>query len=92
MYHLSKVHDSHNPLCLPSLELTCHGLEPRRGLRVLEETGIDELLINRLDYDGVFGTALNRFCIQAAIAHPLTVYGRAVKTRDFWIFGTQCGV
>jgi len=42
-----------------------------------EETGIDELLI-RLDYDGVFGTALNRFCIQA-IAHPLTVYGRAVK-------------
>jgi len=55
-----------------------------------EETGIDELLINRLDYDGVF--ALNRFCIQAAIAHPLTVYGLGGQTRGFWIFGIQCGV
>jgi UDP-sulfoquinovose synthase len=48
-----------------------------------EETGMDELLINRLDYDGVFGTALNRFCIQAAIAHPLTVYGQGGQTRGF---------
>jgi len=52
-----------------------------------EETGIDELLINRLDYDGVFGTALNRFCIQAAIAHPLTVYAWAVKHGDFGYSG-----
>ncbi|OZH52051.1 NAD-dependent dehydratase, partial [Hydrocoleum sp. CS-953] len=43
----------------------------------------DELLINRLDYDGVFGTALNRFCIQAAIGHPLTVYGSGGQTRAF---------
>ena len=42
---------------------------------------MDELLINRLDYDGVFGTALNRFCIQAAIGHPLTVYGKGGQTR-----------
>jgi UDP-sulfoquinovose synthase len=48
-----------------------------------EETGMDELLINRLDYDGVFGTALNRFCIQAAIGHPLTVYGKGGQTRGF---------
>jgi UDP-sulfoquinovose synthase len=48
-----------------------------------EETGMDELLINRLDYDGVFGTALNRFCIQAAIGHPLTVYGNGGQTRAF---------
>ncbi|GAB1537801.1 hypothetical protein NUACC21_04550 [Scytonema sp. NUACC21] len=41
------------------------------------------LLINRLDYDGVFGTALNRFCIQAAIGHPLTVYGIGGQTRGF---------
>ena len=44
---------------------------------------MDELLINRLDYDGVFGTALNRFCIQAAIGHPLTVYGKGGQTRSF---------
>jgi UDP-sulfoquinovose synthase len=48
-----------------------------------EETGMDEMLINRLDYDGVFGTALNRFCIQAAISHPLTVYGKGGQTRGF---------
>jgi UDP-sulfoquinovose synthase len=48
-----------------------------------EETGMDELLINRLDYDGVFGTALNRFCIQAAIGYPLTVYGKGGQTRGF---------
>ena len=47
------------------------------------ETGLDESLINRLDYDGVFGTALNRFCIQAAIGHPLTVYGTGGQTRAF---------
>ena len=41
------------------------------------------MLINRLDYDGVFGTALNRFCIQAAIGHPLTVYGSGGQTRAF---------
>jgi UDP-sulfoquinovose synthase len=48
-----------------------------------DETGMDELLINRLDYDGVFGTALNRFCIQAAVGHPLTVYGKGGQTRAF---------
>jgi UDP-sulfoquinovose synthase len=37
--------------------------------------------VNRLDYDGVFGTALNRFCIQAAVGHPLTVYGSGGQTR-----------
>ena len=41
------------------------------------------LLVNRLDYDHVFGTALNRFCIQAAIGHPLTVYGKGGQTRGF---------
>jgi UDP-sulfoquinovose synthase len=48
-----------------------------------EETGRDDLLINRLDYDGIYGTALNRFCIQAAIGHPLTVYGNGSQTRTF---------
>ena len=85
IYHLSKVHDSHN------IHFACRiwGLRAtdlNQGVVygvLTEETGMDELLINRLDYDGVFGTALNRFCIQAAIAHPLTVYGKGGQTRGF---------
>jgi UDP-sulfoquinovose synthase len=50
---------------------------------VTEEVSRDEALINRFDYDEVFGTALNRFCVQAAIGHPLTVYGRGGQTRGF---------
>lgn len=84
-YHLSKVHDSHN------IHFACRiwGLRAtdlNQGVVygvLTEETGMDELLINRLDYDGVFGTALNRFCIQAAIGHPLTVYGKGGQTRGF---------
>jgi UDP-sulfoquinovose synthase len=84
-YHLSKVHDSHN------IHFACRiwGLRAtdlNQGIVygvLTEETGMDELLINRLDYDGVFGTALNRFCIQAAIGHPLTVYGKGGQTRGF---------
>jgi UDP-sulfoquinovose synthase len=44
---------------------------------------MDEALINRFDYDDVFGTVLNRFCIQAAIGQPLTVYGKGGQTRGF---------
>jgi len=84
-YHLSKVHDSHN------IHFACKvwGLKAtdlNQGVVygvLTEETGMDEMLINRLDYDGVFGTALNRFCIQAAIGHPLTVYGSGGQTRAF---------
>jgi len=85
MYHLSKVHDSHN------IHFACRiwGLRAtdlNQGVVygvLTEETGMDEILINRLDYDGVFGTALNRFCIQAATSHPLTVYGKGGQTRGF---------
>jgi UDP-sulfoquinovose synthase len=48
-----------------------------------EELALDEALINRLDYDEVFGTVLNRFCVQAAIGQPLTVYGKGGQTRGF---------
>jgi UDP-sulfoquinovose synthase len=83
MYHLSKVHDSHN------IHFACRvwGLRAtdlNQGIVygvLTDETGMDELLINRLDYDGVFGTALNRFCIQATVGHPLTVYGKGGQTR-----------
>lgn len=48
-----------------------------------EETTADPLLINRYDYDGIFGTALNRFVVQAAVGHPLTVYGKGGQTRGY---------
>ncbi|MET4684028.1 NAD-dependent epimerase/dehydratase family protein [Brevundimonas faecalis] len=48
-----------------------------------EETRQDERLINRFDYDGDYGTVLNRFLIQAAVGHPLTVHGAGGQTRAF---------
>uniref|UniRef100_A0A1D1Y3G6 UDP-sulfoquinovose synthase, chloroplastic n=2 Tax=Anthurium amnicola TaxID=1678845 RepID=A0A1D1Y3G6_9ARAE len=84
-YHLSKVHDSHN------IAFTCRAWGIRAtdlnqgvvyGVRT-EETEMHEELCNRFDYDGVFGTALNRFCVQAAVGHPLTVYGKGGQTRGY---------
>lgn len=48
-----------------------------------EETALDEKLINRFDYDGDYGTVLNRFLCQAAIDYPLTVHGTGGQTRAF---------
>jgi len=48
-----------------------------------EETSLDERLINRFDYDGDYGTVLNRFLMQAAIGYPLTVHGTGGQTRAF---------
>jgi UDP-sulfoquinovose synthase len=85
IYHLSKVHDSHN------LHFACRiwGLRATDlnqgvvyGIRT-SETELDERLLTRFDYDEVFGTALNRFCLQAVIGHPLTVYGAGGQTRGF---------
>ena len=85
LYHLSKVHDSHN------IHFACRvwGLRATDlnqgvvyGIET-EETALDERLVTRFDYDEVFGTALNRFCVQAVIGHPLTVYGRGGQTRGF---------
>jgi UDP-sulfoquinovose synthase len=47
------------------------------------QTRLDERLINRFDYDGDYGTVLNRFLMQAAIGHPLTVHGTGGQTRAF---------
>ncbi len=47
------------------------------------QTSRDERLINRFDYDGDYGTVLNRFLMQAAIEHPLTVHGSGGQTRAF---------
>jgi len=47
------------------------------------ETRKDDRLVNRFDYDGDYGTVLNRFLMQAAIGHPLTVHGTGGQTRAF---------
>ena len=85
LYHASKVHDSTNIqfACriwgLRSTDLNqgvVYGIET-------EESAEDERLITRFDYDEYFGTVLNRFCVQAVIGHPLTVYGEGGQTRGF---------
>lgn len=84
-YHLSKVHDSNNILfaCKTwNLRATDLNQGVVYGVHT-PETAMDEVLINRLDFDDIFGTVLNRFCIQAAVGHPLTVYGRGGQTRGF---------
>jgi UDP-sulfoquinovose synthase len=84
-YHLSKVHDSHNIMfCCRVWGLRATDLN--QGIvygTVTDETTRHPGLSTRFDYDEVFGTALNRFCVQAAIGHPLTVYGSGGQTRGF---------
>src|SRR5437588_1694313 len=83
VYHLSKVHDSHN------IEFGCRiwGLRAtdlNQGVVYgadTEQTKLDSRLATRFDYDGVFGTVLNRMVIQAVLGHPLTVYGNGSQTR-----------
>ncbi|MGI8315248.1 NAD-dependent epimerase/dehydratase family protein [Halobacillus mangrovi] len=84
-YHLSKVHDSHNIMfaCkIWGIRATDLNQGIVYGLHT-EETKLDPVLANRVDYDGVFGTALNRFINQAAIGHDITVYGSGGQTRAF---------
>jgi UDP-sulfoquinovose synthase len=85
IYHLSKVHDSHNihfACRIWGLRATDLNQGVVYGVET-EETALDERLITRFDYDELFGTALNRFCVQAVIGHPLTVYGSGTQTRAF---------
>ncbi len=84
-YHLSKVHDSHN------IHFVCRAW----GLRATdlnqgvvygcstEQTDLHPDLATRFDYDGIWGTVLNRFLVQSAIGKPLTVYGSGGQTRGF---------
>jgi UDP-sulfoquinovose synthase len=84
-YHLSKVHDSHNIMfCCKIWGLRATDLN--QGVvygTMTDETALDEALINRFDYDEVFGTVLNRYCVEAAVGMPLTVYGKGGQTRGF---------
>ncbi|MFP7493865.1 NAD-dependent epimerase/dehydratase family protein [Terribacillus saccharophilus] len=84
-YHLSKVHDSHNIMLackIWGIRATDLNQGVVYGLHT-EETELDPVLANRFDYDGIFGTALNRFLIQAATGHDITVYGSGGQTRGF---------
>lgn len=84
-YHLSKVHDSHNIMfaCktwdLASTDLNqgiVYGIET-------EETLLEERLETSFHYDEIFGTVLNRFCVEAVAGIPLTVYGTGGQRRGF---------
>jgi len=84
-YHLTKVSDS------DQIFFACRVWKLRAtdlnqgvvyGTRT-EQTAMSPALANRYDYDHIFGTVLNRFCVQAALGHPLTVYGAGGQTRSF---------
>lgn len=84
-YHWSKVHDSNNTMfaCrIWGLRATDIMQGVVFGTRI-DEMGEDLVLRSRLDFDQCFGTAVNRFCCQAVIGHPLTLYGRGGQTRGF---------
>jgi UDP-sulfoquinovose synthase len=84
-YHLSKLHDSHN------IQFACRiwGLRAtdlHQGVvygNHTDEVGLHPSLATRFDYDAIWGTVLNRFCVQAAVGLPLTVYGKGGQTRGF---------
>lgn len=84
-YHWSKVHDSNNTMfaCrVWGLKATDIMQGVVFGTRIDDQ--IDDLrLRTRLDFDQCFGTAINRFCCQTVIAHPLTLYGTGGQTRGF---------
>ena len=85
LYHLSKVHDSHN------IHFGCRiwGLratELNQGIVYgveTDESALDPRLATSFHYDEVFGTALNRFCVQAVAGEPITPYGRGGQTRGY---------
>lgn len=85
LYHLSKVHDSHN------LEFACRMWDLRvtdlnQGVVYgidTDEIGGDPELCTSFHYDDIFGTVLNRFVVQAAIGMPLTVYGSGSQIRGY---------
>ncbi|HEY0438103.1 MAG TPA: NAD-dependent epimerase/dehydratase family protein [Phenylobacterium sp.] len=85
IYHLTKTQDA----------LAFQFYARNDGLRITDlhqgivwgaqtpETRADPRLINRFDYDGDYGTVLNRFLMQAAVGYPLTVHGAGGQTRAF---------
>jgi UDP-sulfoquinovose synthase len=82
-YHLSKVHDSAN-IMFACRVWGLRATDLNQGIvygQSTPETDLHPVLATRLDYDGVFGTVLNRFCVQAVMGVPLSVYGAGGQTR-----------
>jgi UDP-sulfoquinovose synthase len=84
-YHLTKVSDS-DQIYFACRVWKLRATDLNQGIvygTFTEQTAASSVLANRYDYDHVFGTVLNRFCVEAALGHPLTVYGRGGQTRSF---------
>jgi UDP-sulfoquinovose synthase len=84
-YHWSKVHDSNNTMFACRI-WGLRSTDIMQGVvfgTQIDEMGDDPRLRSRLDFDQCFGTAINRFCCQAVIGHPLTVFGGGGQTRGF---------
>jgi UDP-sulfoquinovose synthase len=84
-YHLSKVHDSHN-IMFACRVWKLRSTDLHQGIVygvATDETELDSRLATSFHYDGVFGTSLNRFCVQAVAGVPLTLYGTGGQTRPF---------
>ncbi len=84
-YHLTKVSDS-DQIYFACRIWKLRATDLNQGVvygTYTEQTALSPALANRYDYDHIFGTVLNRFCVQAALNHPLTVYGKGGQTRSF---------
>lgn len=84
-YHWSKVHDSNNTMFACKI-WGIKSTDVMQGVvfgTQIDEMGDDPRLRSRLDFDQCFGTAINRFCCQAVIGHPLTLYGKGGQKRGF---------
>jgi UDP-sulfoquinovose synthase len=84
-YHLTKVHDSNNIIfaCkIWGLRATDLNQGVVYGIET-PESNLDDRLLTRFDYDESFGTALNRFCVQAVAGIPLTLFGKGQQTRGY---------
>jgi len=84
-YHLSKVHDSHNIMFACEV-WKLRSTDLHQGIVygvATDETELDSRLATSFHYDGIFGTSLNRFCVQAVAGVPLTLYGTGGQRRPF---------
>jgi UDP-sulfoquinovose synthase len=83
-YHCSKVHDTVN-IMLACKIWGLRSTDIMQGVVYGTRTDemVDERLLTRFDFDEAFGTAINRYCAQAVIGHPLTPYGRGGQRRGF---------
>ena len=84
-YHLSKVADSQN-IHFASRVWGLRATDLNQGVVYgvqTEETALHPELSTRFDFDSIWGTALNRFCVQSAVGEPLTIYGKGGQTRGY---------